>query len=64
MALQFEKLYFEDPDFVSKVWFTDETWIEFKLANDGRDGSFVPPCTCNFGDGPRICHCEHSKEGL
>ena len=64
MAIQFERLLFEDQDFISKIFFTDETWIEFKNANDGRNGSFVPPCVCDFGDGPRVCHCEHSKSGF
>ena len=56
--------FIPDLDFVNKIYFTDETWIEFKNANDGRNGSFVPPCSCDFGDGPTVCHCEHSKSGF
>ena len=63
MAYQFERMLWEDPEFLDQTWFSDETYVEYKLANSGREGSFAPPCRCvkdpTFDQ--IICKCENSQ---
>ena len=34
MARQFMKLIYEDPDYVKKIYFSDETYITYSRTND------------------------------
>ena len=60
MAQHLNQKIFEDPNYLSNIWFSDESYFSVGLRKNGRVGTYLPPCTCNRTNGSP-CTCENSQ---
>lgn len=60
MAQQFQNRIFEDPNYLSNIWFSDESYFVVGNRKAGRVGTFLPPCSCNRSNGSP-CVCDNSQ---
>ena len=61
MARQFENRIHADPNYLNRVWFSDESYFVVGLRKPGRCGTFLPPCECEK-DPNDPCTCAHSSQ--
>ena len=60
MAQHIQNKIFEDPSYLSNIWFSDESYFVVGLRKPGRSGTFLPPCECDRSDGTP-CTCSNSQ---
>ena len=61
MARQFENRIHTDPNYLNRIWFSDESYFVVGLRKPGRCGTFLPPCECEK-DPNDPCTCAHSSQ--
>ena len=60
MAQHIQNKIFEDPSYLSNIWFSDESYFTVGLRKAGRCGTFLPPCSCDRSSGAP-CTCANSQ---
>ena len=60
MAQHLNNKIFADPNYLSNVWFSDESYFTVGLRKAGRVGTFLPSCSCSKSkEAP--CTCTNSQ---
>ena len=60
MAQHLNNKIFEDPSYLSNIWFSDESYFTVGLRKAGRVGTFLPPCSCDKSN-EAPCTCTNSQ---